>query len=77
MKQILAILIGAGLGATIGYSQIFCPDGTCPLVGSWYGGAVIGGMVGLMFTGGGCASSTDSGCQLPPAEVEQRRPSND
>lgn len=53
MKQFVAILIGAGLGAAIGYSQFLCPDGTCPLTGSWYGGAVIGGMLGLMFTGGG------------------------
>ena len=69
MKQILAILIGAGLGATIGYSQIFCPDGTCPLVGSWYGGAVIGGIVAVIMI-----LSTGS-CPLPPTESDPNRQS--
>jgi hypothetical protein len=52
LKKVLAILIGAGIGAAIGYSQIFCPGGQCALTGSWYGGAAVGGLLGMMFTGG-------------------------
>ncbi len=53
MKRLLFPIIGAGIGAAIGYSQVLCPDGQCALTGSWYGGALIGGMLGMMFTGGG------------------------
>lgn len=49
----LGVLIGAGIGAAIGYSQFLCPDGQCALTGSWYGGALVGGMLGTVFTGGG------------------------
>ena len=53
MKTLLGILIGAGIGAAIGYSQLLCPAGQCALTGSWYGGAAIGGMLGLVVTRGG------------------------
>jgi len=53
LKKLVVILIGAGIGAAIGYSQIFCPGGQCALTGSWYGGAAIGGLLGMMLTGGG------------------------
>ena len=53
MKQVFTILAGVGIGAAVGYSQFFCPDGSCPLTGSWYGGAVLGGMLALLFTGRG------------------------
>jgi len=52
VKRLIAILIGAGVGAAIGYSQVLCTDGQCALIGSWYGGAMIGGFVGMAFTGG-------------------------
>ena len=53
MKRILGLVIGAGIGAAIGYSQLFCPDGQCALTGSWYGGAAIGGLLGTVFAAGG------------------------
>jgi hypothetical protein len=53
LRRIIAILIGAAIGAAVGYSQVFCPGGQCALTASWYGGAAIGGLLGLMFIGGG------------------------
>ncbi|NBC11549.1 MAG: hypothetical protein GVY24_07445, partial [Planctomycetes bacterium] len=29
------------------YMQWFCPDGSCALTGSWWGGATIGGLLGF------------------------------
>jgi hypothetical protein len=53
-KTLLGVLIGAGIGAAVGYSQIFCPDGQCALTGSWFGGAFVGGALGMvLFSGGG------------------------
>ena len=49
MKKLVAwIAIGAALGGSIGYSQLLCPDGSCQITGSWYGGAVIGGWFGFL-----------------------------
>ena len=56
-KIAAAALIGGAFGTVLGYSQVFCPDGQCALTGSWYGGALLGGLVGgglgLSLTGGG------------------------
>lgn len=49
-KVILAILIGAGLGALIGYTQVFCWDGQCAMTGSWYGGSLLGGWIAGLLT---------------------------
>ena len=53
LRRIVGILIGAGIGAAIGYSQVICPSGQCALTGSWYGGALLGGVLGLVFASGG------------------------
>lgn len=58
MKRfILAVVIGAGFGTVLGYSQVLCPSGQCALTGSWYGGALLGGLLGgwlgLSFSGHG------------------------
>lgn len=53
MKRLITILAGAGIGAAIGYSQLLCPGGQCALTGSWYGGAFLGGLLGMVVTGGG------------------------
>lgn len=53
MRKIVGILIGAGIGGVIGYSQILCFGGQCAIVGSWQGGAMLGVLIGMMFTGGG------------------------
>jgi len=51
LKSTLGVAMGAGLGSAIGYSQLLCPDGGCPLTGSWYGGAMFGAIMGLALTG--------------------------
>ena len=53
VKKVLGILIGAAAGAALGFSQVLCPDGQCALTGSWYGGAFLGGLLGMVVTGGG------------------------
>ena len=53
MRRVWGILIGGAIGAGVGYSQIFCPDGQCALTGSWFGGALLGAWLGMLFSGGG------------------------
>ena len=62
-KSILGIALGAALGAAIGYSELLCPDGGCQITGSWYGGAMFGGIMGLALTGA-------IGGQAAPGRVE-------
>ena len=50
-RAILIILGFAIVGAAVGYSQVLCPDGYCPLTGSWPGGTAAGAMVGLVVAG--------------------------
>lgn len=45
---LLAVLIGAGLGAVLGYYGQ-CTSGTCPLTSTWWRGALYGGLIGLLF----------------------------
>lgn len=51
IKPILGVALGSGLGAAIGYSQLLCPDGQCQITGSWYGGALFGGILGMALIG--------------------------
>ncbi len=44
----LPILIGALLGATLGYFGQ-CSSGTCPLTSTWWRGALYGGVIGTLF----------------------------
>ena len=44
----LSILIGALLGAALGYFGQ-CSSGTCPLTSTWWRGALYGGTMGLLF----------------------------
>jgi len=46
MKWMLTVAALAGLGAVVGYMQWLCPDGSCALTGSWWGGATVGGLLG-------------------------------
>jgi thioredoxin 1 len=51
----IKLLIGAGLGALLGYFGQ-CNSGTCPLTANWKRGAMYGAVLGLMFhfaSGGG------------------------
>lgn len=45
---LLAILIGATLGAALGYYGQ-CTSGTCPFTSTWWRGALYGGVIGLIF----------------------------
>ncbi len=47
-RRWLMIGLGALVGGALGYSQVFCPDGNCQITGSWYGGGIIGGWLGLL-----------------------------
>ena len=49
--QVLATVAGGVLGAGVGYSGVLCADGSCPITGSWYGGAAFGGLLGLAIGG--------------------------
>lgn len=51
MRLWIGLIIGAIAGGFVGYSQVFCPDGTCAVTGSWYGGAVLGGFGGTFLAG--------------------------
>ncbi len=45
---LLAVLIGAALGAALGYFGQ-CSSGTCPLTSTWWRGAIYGSVLGLLF----------------------------
>lgn len=49
VKTILGIVIGAGIGAALGYFGQ-CSSGTCPLTSTWWRGALYGAFLGLLFT---------------------------
>jgi len=53
VRSIIIIAVCAAAGAAIGYSQVLCPNGQCALTGSWQGGALLGAVIGLLFSGGG------------------------
>lgn len=46
-KYLIALAIGAGLGALLGYFGQ-CTSGTCPLTSTWWRGALYGGFIGLV-----------------------------
>lgn len=47
LKYLIAIAIGAGLGALLGYFGQ-CNSGTCPLTSTWWRGALYGAFIGLL-----------------------------
>jgi hypothetical protein len=51
----LPILIGAVLGAALGYFGQ-CTSGTCPLTSTWWRGALYGGLIGLIAALSGLSS---------------------
>lgn len=48
LRILLPLVIGAGLGALMGYFGQ-CSSGTCPLTSTWWRGALYGGFLGLLF----------------------------
>lgn len=63
MNLFLAIAIGAGIGATLGYFGK-CTSGACPLTASWQRGAMFGALLGALVysssSQGGSASLNES-----------------
>jgi hypothetical protein len=51
LLQIGGAIVGAAIGAGVGYSQIMCPDGGCAITGTWFGGAAMGGAMGFAAIG--------------------------
>jgi thioredoxin len=47
LRLLIGIAIGAGIGAAIG-SIGTCATGTCPFTSTWWGGAIFGGLFGLI-----------------------------
>ena len=50
LSMIWPVLLGAGIGALLGYYGQ-CTSGTCPLTSTWWRGALYGGVMGLVFGG--------------------------
>jgi len=48
IRVILAVVIGAAVGGALGYFGK-CASGTCPLMSTWWRGALYGGTMGLLF----------------------------
>jgi hypothetical protein len=51
-KIVLPIVAGAAIGAAIGYWGQ-CTSGTCVFTATWWGGAFLGALVGLILGPGG------------------------
>jgi hypothetical protein len=56
LRFLLPVLIGAGLGAALGYWGQ-CTSGTCPLTSTWWRGALYGGVMGVLIAFGQRSSS--------------------
>jgi len=70
---IIGVGIGAMLGGVAGYVNMLCMTGTCPLTGSWQGGAMIGGVFGLALLGGNSPIIPLPWSRQPEAESSQAR----
>jgi hypothetical protein len=46
-RLIISALIGAAIGAALGYFGQ-CSSGTCPLTSTWWRGAIYGGVMGFL-----------------------------
>jgi len=51
LRFLLPVLIGAALGAALGYYGQ-CSSGTCPLTSTWWRGALYGAALGLLIATG-------------------------
>jgi len=53
LKAVVIVGLTAAIGGVVGGSGWLCPDGSCPITGSWFGGATVGGFLGLSLSGFG------------------------
>jgi hypothetical protein len=72
MRQLIGLTIGAIAGGILGHYSFFCTTGGCPLTSTWLGGAIIGGLVGLLLFGG-CPACAGPTCR--PSESNTKDPS--
>lgn len=70
---LLAVLIGATLGAALGYFGQ-CTSGTCPLTSTWWRGALYGGFIGLLFGASATSKNPSRGQNEWPPTVEPASP---
>ena len=61
---LLGLLIGAALGAALGYFGQ-CTSGTCPLTSTWWRGAIYGGVLGLLFAASSSSRAERSQIDVP------------
>ena len=77
---LLLIVLGATIGAVIGHTQVLCQDGACAMTGSWYGGALTGGLLGLilgnLFVGSGCSGCQSGACDAHTAPEATPEPTD-
>jgi hypothetical protein len=55
LRFTLSIVVGAALGAALGYFGQ-CTSGTCPLTSTWWRGALYGSFLGMLVAAGSAAS---------------------
>jgi hypothetical protein len=70
---LLAVLIGAALGAALGYFGQ-CASGTCPLTSTWWRGALYGGVLGLIFGASSNPKNQSSEQRESPATLKPAIP---
>jgi len=70
----LPILIGALMGAALGYFGQ-CSSGTCPLTSTWWRGAIYGGVLGTLFffSGRGQSAAMGPSNSTPEVKTNQER----
>ena len=69
---LLGLLIGAALGAVLGYFGQ-CTSGTCPLTSIWWRGAIYGGVIGLLFALSNSSQPQRSPTERPPGALPSDR----
>ena len=73
----LPILIGALLGAALGYFGQ-CTSGACPLTSTWWRGAIYGAVLGTLFVFSSRGDRTATGNESPSKKAKTNQlPSGD
>jgi hypothetical protein len=71
MKVVLITILGAGIGALLGYYGQ-CQSGTCPLTSSPWRGALFGALIAFLFAIGSTRQRPEPG----PTRTEDARPAD-